>query len=68
MTTNERMSTENRTRPAYDVPTAITFLLGGIGLGAILTLLFSPLRAETGALRTSKLERTDAPVPAVLIP
>jgi hypothetical protein len=26
----------------YDVPTAITFLFAGLGLGAILALLFAP--------------------------
>jgi len=38
------MPAEYRSRPKYDVPTAVTFLLGGVALGSILTLLFSPLR------------------------
>jgi hypothetical protein len=26
----------------YDMPTAITFLLAGLGLGSLLTIVFSP--------------------------
>jgi hypothetical protein len=38
------MPAEHRSHPKYDVPTAVTFLLGGVALGSILTLLFSSLR------------------------
>lgn len=30
----------------YDVPTAITFLFAGLGLGAVLTILFAPRTEE----------------------
>ena len=30
----------------YDVPTAVTFLMAGVAVGAILTLLFPPLRGR----------------------
>lgn len=26
----------------YDIPTAITFLFAGLGMGAVLTILFAP--------------------------
>lgn len=29
-------------RNHYDVPTAVTFLLAGLGIGSLLTLLMSP--------------------------
>ena len=29
-------------KPAYDLPTAVTFFLAGLGAGAILALVFSP--------------------------
>jgi hypothetical protein len=38
------MLTNSQARPDYDVPTAVTFLFAGLALGAILTVLFSPLR------------------------
>jgi hypothetical protein len=44
------MMTETRSRPAYDFPTAVTFLFAGLGLGWILAFLFSPL-AEPSPLR-----------------
>jgi hypothetical protein len=34
------------TRPRYDLPTAVTFMLAGLALGSILTVLFSPLTDE----------------------
>jgi hypothetical protein len=30
----------------YDIPTAITFLFAGLGLGAVLAILFAPRREE----------------------
>lgn len=36
------MSIENRSRPEYDFPTAVTFLLAGVALGAVLAMVFSP--------------------------
>jgi hypothetical protein len=50
------MSTEKRIRPEYDLPTAVTFLLGGIALGAIMTLLFFPIKPNSSALQSSALE------------
>jgi hypothetical protein len=47
------MLTNTPIRPDYDVPTAVTFLFAGLALGAILTVLFSPLRNDTVA-RASK--------------
>jgi hypothetical protein len=40
---NSIMLTQNKSRPEYDLPTAVTFLFAGLALGWILTLLFSPL-------------------------
>lgn len=40
---HKRMSMENRTRLEYDFPTAVTFLLAGVAVGAVLAMLFSPL-------------------------
>jgi hypothetical protein len=30
-----------RRKHEYDIPTAVTFLIAGLGLGSVLTLLFS---------------------------
>lgn len=37
------MPREVANHPDYDFPTAVTFLFAGLALGAILTVLFSPL-------------------------
>jgi hypothetical protein len=55
------MPGKDRRRPNYDVPTAVTFLLGGVALGSVLTLLFSPRRAdESSDGRRSDGRRLDA--------
>jgi hypothetical protein len=30
-----------RSRPRYDVPTAVTFLMAGLGIGSLLAILFA---------------------------
>jgi hypothetical protein len=39
----------------YDLPTAVTFLLAGLGLGSLLTMLFSPLPKYSSAALSSRL-------------
>jgi len=39
-----RVQTRSRSARRYDMPTAITFLLAGLGLGSLLTIVFSPGR------------------------
>jgi hypothetical protein len=34
--------TRNRSSEPYDIPTAVTFLIMGLGIGYALTLLFAP--------------------------
>lgn len=58
------MATEYGTRPQYDLPTAITFLLGGVALGVILTFLFSPLSVDSAAKRLTSSQPDDTPIPA----
>jgi hypothetical protein len=42
------MDRDIEARPQYDIPTAVTFLIAGLGLGSILTLLFaSPSKKGT---------------------
>jgi hypothetical protein len=31
-----------RSKPVYDLPTAITFFLAGLGIGAVLAVILSP--------------------------
>jgi|HubBroStandDraft_6_1064221.scaffolds.fasta_scaffold2265848_2 hypothetical protein len=38
------------TRPQYDFSTAVTFLIAGLGLGSVLTLLFSSRRDPSSLL------------------
>jgi hypothetical protein len=33
-------------RPHYDLPTAVTFLMAGLGIGSLLAILFSPRSAR----------------------
>jgi len=40
----------------YDVPTAITFLFAGLGLGAVLSILFAP-RPEQPPIEADKAEQ-----------
>jgi hypothetical protein len=44
------MPSKTEMHSQYDVPTAVTFMLAGLALGSILTVLFSPL-TDQGALR-----------------
>jgi hypothetical protein len=39
----------------YDLPTAVTFLLAGLGLGSLLTMLLSPLPKHSSTPRSSRL-------------
>jgi hypothetical protein len=50
------VSTEKRIRPEYDLTTAVTFLLGGIALGAIMTLLFFPIKPNSSILKSAALQ------------
>jgi hypothetical protein len=52
------MSIEKTIRPQYDLPTAVTFLVAGVALGWILTLLLSPL-----SQKSSRLWTTSKPLP-----
>ena len=40
------MPTETRSRPEYDLPTAVTFLIFGLAIGSVLARLFAPLRID----------------------
>jgi hypothetical protein len=35
------MAGDTLSSPQYDIPTAVTFLIAGLGLGSLLTLLFA---------------------------
>ena len=48
------MLTETRNRPEYDLPTAVTFMIAGLALGAMLAALFSPLREDAAVVRSSR--------------
>lgn len=45
------MLTDTRKYPKYDLPTAVTFLFAGLGLGWIAALLLAP-RNESSAPRS----------------
>ena len=48
------MPAQEQTRFEYDLPTAVTFLVVGLAVGAILAVLFSPLTdSSTTRLQTS---------------
>ncbi len=36
----------NRTNNEYDIPTAVTFLLAGLGIGSLITILLTPRPAS----------------------
>ncbi len=49
-----------KSRPQYDIPTAVTFLMAGLGIGSILAILLSlsrsvdrPALVASGASRAS---------------
>jgi hypothetical protein len=54
------MLTETKTRAAYDLPTAVTFLFAGLGLGWIMAFLFSPLAENSTLCRPSSRSRSVA--------
>jgi hypothetical protein len=35
--------------PKYDLPTAVTFLVAGLALGAMMAVIFSPPQAQDGS-------------------
>ncbi len=45
------MVNETSTRMEYDLPTAVTFLLAGLALGATLVVLFSPLKEKSDTIQ-----------------
>jgi hypothetical protein len=45
------MLNETPTRIEYDLPTAVTFLLAGLALGATLVVLFSPRQENSDTIR-----------------
>jgi hypothetical protein len=45
-----------RNRPQYDLPTAVTFLIAGLGIGSLLAILFSP-RSDGPAVLPSSARR-----------
>ena len=49
------MAIQTHTRPEYDLSTAVTFLLAGIALGALLTFIFSPLALDSKLVPRSKV-------------
>ena len=53
------MDIQTQSQPKYDIPTAITFLIAGLGLGSVLTLLFASRFDEP--LLISPGERQHAP-------
>jgi hypothetical protein len=55
------MLTDNHPRPEYDIPTAVTFLLAGLALGAMLSVVLSPLRDNAAVVQSSTVEM---PAPA----
>jgi hypothetical protein len=52
------MPTKTRTRPDYDFPTAVTFLLIGLAIGSVLSKLFSPLVGSRGSRSMIERQRT----------
>jgi hypothetical protein len=51
-TTLETPARDTLSQPHYDIPTAITFMIAGLGLGSVLTLLFAPRSDRHGLLRS----------------
>lgn len=49
------MAIKTRTLPEYDLSTAVTFLLAGIALGALLAFVFSPLALDSRFVQRSKM-------------
>jgi hypothetical protein len=59
-----------RRKQEYDLPTAITFLIAGLGLGAVLTLLFASrfehaLQAHAESTSTAPLRQSALNQPAL---
>ena len=51
-------------KPEYDFPTAVTFFLAGLGVGAILALAFS-VQVKTLPMHPPQVERSNAYSPAL---
>jgi hypothetical protein len=48
-----------RNRPEYDISTAVTFLMAGLGIGSLLAILFTP-RSRAKEFMTSRATQRTA--------
>jgi len=48
-------ATNQKGRPHYDVPTAVTFLIAGLGIGSVLTILLSSVASHANDVRQRAL-------------
>jgi hypothetical protein len=45
-------------RPQYDVPTAVTFLMAGVGIGSLLAILFARSSDRPPVFPSARTDRT----------
>ncbi len=55
---------KTRSLPQYDLPTAVTFLIAGLGLGSLLALLLAP-RAQSQRRTVSQTRAVTDPISAL---
>lgn len=57
------MNDEIKTKawPEYDIPTAVTFLIAGLGIGSVIALLFSERAKPHSSPLTSAVPRPSLP-------
>ncbi len=53
-------ATNTKSRPHYDVPTAVTFLIAGLGIGSVLTMLLASVSGQSKSAVKSTIGSTSA--------
>jgi hypothetical protein len=56
----DRFSTPAKSRPHYDIPTAVTFLIAGLGIGSVLTMLLGSVSGSSNVAGKSALSSVNA--------
>ena len=62
MSNNDAFSTTTapKSRQHYDIPTAVTFLIAGLGIGSVLTMLLGPLSSSSNVTGKTSLSSANA--------
>lgn len=59
---NQDKFSTKASRPHYDLPTAVTFLIAGLGIGSVLTMVLGSVSGSSNAEKSSLSSANAGPV------